>query len=320
MNATEFFDVTVDTIVQEADGVLSLALSHPMDRALPSWEPGAHLDVLLPTGTLRQYSLCSTPGSASWRIAVLREHAGRGGSAFIHDELRPGTKVQVREPRNNFPLAPAPEYLFIAGGIGITPILPMLRQATDAGRPWRLLYLGRSRKSMPFLEELSVYGDRVHIHASDESGRFALPDLLGQPDATVHLYACGPGPLLAAIGLLTAGWDDPSRSHFERFAADPAETARTALGEKRNSAFTLELADGTEVPVAGDCSALEALEEAGVPVVSSCREGICGTCETPVLAGDIDHRDSLLSDAEKARMDTMMICVSRGRGRLTLGI
>jgi ferredoxin len=173
---------------------------------------------------------------------------------------------------------------------------------------------------MPFLDELSVYGDRVHIHASDESGRFALPDLLGQHDATFHLYACGPGPLLTAIGQLTATWDDPSRSQFERFAADPTGTTGTAPDGEANGAFVLELADGTEVPVAGDCSALEALEKAGVPVVSSCREGICGTCETPVLAGDIDHRDSLLSDAEKACMDTMMICVSRGRGRLTLGI
>ncbi|WP_427006187.1 PDR/VanB family oxidoreductase [Pseudarthrobacter sp. H2] len=320
MNTTEFFDVTVDTIVREADGVLSLALSHPPGRALPSWEPGAHIDLLLPTGTLRQYSLCSTPGSPRWRVAVLRERAGRGGSAFIHDELQPGTKVQVREPRNNFALAPAPEYLFIAGGIGITPILPMLRQATEAGRPWRLLYLGRSRKSMAFLEELSVHGNRVHLHASDESGRFCLADLLSQSDGTFHLYACGPGPLLAAIGLLTAAWEDPSRSHFERFAADPAETAGAAADREGDSPFILELADGTEVTVASDCSALEALENAGVPVVSSCREGICGTCETPVLAGDIDHRDSLLSDSEKASMDTMMICVSRGRSRLTLGI
>jgi ferredoxin-NADP reductase len=320
MNAPEFFDVTVDTIVREAEGVLSLALSHPMDQALPGWEPGAHIDLLLPTGTLRQYSLCSTPGSASWRIAVLREHSGRGGSAIIHDELRPGTKVQVRAPRNNFCLAPAPEYLFIAGGIGITPILPMLRQATGAGRPWRLLYLGRTRNSMPFLEELGVYGDRVQVHASDENGRFPLSGLLGQPDAAFHLYACGPAPLLAAIGLLTAEWDDPSRSHFERFAADPSESAVQDPGTEGANAFVLELADGTEVPVPGDSSALEALEKAGVPVVSSCREGICGTCETPVLAGEIDHRDSLLSDAEKACMDTMMICVSRGRGRLTLGI
>lgn len=320
MNAADFFDVTVDTIVPEADGVLSLALSHPLGRRLPSWEPGAHIDLLLPTGTLRQYSLCSTPGAPGWRIAVLRESAGRGGSAFIHDELRPGTKVQVREPRNNFALTPASEYLFIAGGIGITPILPMLRQSTDAGRPWRLLYLGRSRKSMAFLEELRIYGNQVQIHASDEGGRLDLSDLLTPSDATFHLYACGPVPLLAAIGQLTATWEEQSRSHFERFEADPAETTNAAINGKGNIPFVLELADGTEVTVASDCSALEALEKAGVPVISSCREGICGTCETPVLAGEIDHRDSLLSDAEKASMDTMMICVSRGRDRLTLGI
>lgn len=320
MNATDFFDVTVDTIVREADGVLSLALSHPLGRDLPNWEPGAHIDMLLPTGTLRQYSLCSTPGTAGWRIAVLRESAGRGGSAFIHDELRPGTKVRVREPRNNFALASASEYLFIAGGIGITPILPMLRKATDAGRPWRLLYLGRSRKSMAFLEELSIYGKQVQIHASDEGGRLDLSDLLSPPDATFHLYACGPSPLLADIGHLTGTWVDPSRLHFERFAADLAESPGADINREGNSPFVLELADGTEVTVASDRSALEALEEAGIPVVSSCREGICGTCETPVVAGMIDHRDSLLSEAEKASMDTMMICVSRGQERLTLGI
>ncbi len=314
MKLTEFFDVTVSAINRESDCVLSLVLTHPLEEALPEWEPGAHVDVLLPNGVLRQYSLCSEPGNSHWRIAVLREPNGRGGSAYVHDELQPGTKVQIRAPRNNFALAAANEYVFIAGGIGITPILPMIRRAAEGSVPWRLVYLGRSRKSMAFLDELEAYGPNVHIHADDENGLFPLADLLNTADAGFHLYTCGPGPLLKVIQSMTDSWADQSRFHFEKFVPDPADAA-AAAPVAGDHAFTVELADGTEVEVGADTSILKALEDAGVPVLSSCREGICGTCETTVLAGEIDHRDSLLSEDERAAMDTMMICVSRCRGR-----
>ena len=305
----DFFDVEVTRIERASDSVAALRLEHLRGEALPAWEAGAHVDVLLPNGLLRQYSLCSRPEDGFWRLGVLREPAGRGGSAWIHDELVPGTKVQVRGPRNNFALEPAGEYLFIAGGIGITPILAMVRQAEAAGTAWKLLYLGRSRASMAFREELAGYGDRIHIHADDESGIFDLAPVLGGLDATAHIYACGPAPLLGALDRLTAGWAD--RYHFERFSPGPAEGAQMAGDHE----FTVETADGTEVAVPAGTTILQALMDAGIPVLNSCREGICGTCETPVVSGEPDHRDSLLSDEEREAGDTMMICVSRCKGR-----
>ncbi|MCG2622490.1 PDR/VanB family oxidoreductase [Arthrobacter sp. I2-34] len=306
----DFFDVEVTEIEAASDSVLALRLEHPQGDALPGWQPGAHVDVLLPNGLLRQYSLCSRPEDSFWRLGVLREPAGRGGSAWIHDELRPGTKLQVRGPRNNFALEPAGRYLFIAGGIGITPILPMVRQAEAAGADWTLLYLGRSRTSMAFRDELVGYGDRVRFHADDESGIFPLQPLLAGLDPAAQVYACGPAPLLNALDTLTADWS--GRYHFERFTAAPEAAGAPA---KEDTEFVVETADGTEITVPADTTILQALMDAGVPVLNSCREGICGTCETPVISGEIDHRDALLSDEERAAGDTMMICVSRCRGR-----
>lgn len=312
-----FIAVEVADIAQESESVLSLRIVRPGGLALPHWSPGSHIDVLLPNGLLRQYSLCSEPGDAHWRLGVLREPSGRGGSAYIHDQLRPGAQLRIRGPRNNFALNPAPEYLFIAGGIGITPILPMLRAAESSGTPWRLLFLGRSRSSMAFTGELSRYGDKVQMHADDESGLYPLGELLGDPAAAFHAYVCGPGPLLDYIATLTSRWQDPSRFRFERFVADPAASA-PAPGDHE---FTVQTTGGLEVQVPAGTSILCALEGLGVQVLNSCREGICGTCETPVLAGEIDHRDSLLSEEEQAAGDTMMICVSRCKGgRLVLDI
>ncbi|GAA1873022.1 PDR/VanB family oxidoreductase [Paeniglutamicibacter psychrophenolicus] len=312
-----FFEVEVAEIRTESSGVLSLHLAHPAALPLPGWTPGSHIDVLLPNGLLRQYSLCSEAGARRWRLGVLREPAGRGGSAYVHDDLRPGARVKVREPRNNFGLQPAPEYLFIAGGIGITPILPMLAAAEESGIPWRMVYLGRSLESMAFTAELARYGDKVHVHADDTAGLYPLKELLGDAEAAFHTYACGPGPLLDFIASLAAGWEDKTRFHSERFVADPAATA-PADGDHE---FTVETTDGVTVQVPVGTSILDALAEAGVPVLNSCREGICGTCETPVVSGDIDHRDSLLSEEERQAGDTMMICVSRCKGlRMILDI
>ncbi|MFF7945315.1 PDR/VanB family oxidoreductase [Streptomyces griseorubiginosus] len=299
-------ELVVERREPAADGVLALTLRHPLGDQLPAWEPGAHIDVLLGPGLERQYSLCGDPADrARWRIAVLREPVGRGGSAHVHEQVNQGDKVRVRGPRNHFALRPAPRYLFIAGGIGITPILPMLAAAEAEGAQWTLLYGGRTRNSMAFTEELSVYGDRVTVAPQDETGLLDLPSVLdGVPEGTL-VYCCGPGPLLDAVeqrcpaGLL----------HVERFAPKEQE-------EGENTEFEVELAQtGTTVTVAPDVSVLDAVRASGVEVLFSCTEGTCGTCETDVLDGTPDHRDSVLTDEEREAGETMMICVSRCRGK-----
>src|SRR5262245_48929690 len=190
-----------------ADGVALLTLTDPAGHDLPGWAPGAHIDLVLPeVGLIRHYSLCGDPDEGSaWRIGVLRQPAGRGGSAYVHDALRAGSLVEVRGPRNNFPLVDAERYLFVAGGIGITPILPMLKEVDARGRPWELLYGGRSRSSMAFLDELRPYGNRVRVHPRDEAGALPLPSVLGMPRPDTAVYCCGPEPLLTAVEDWCAG-------------------------------------------------------------------------------------------------------------------
>ena len=209
-----------------ADGVVLLTLTDPAGHDLPGWAPGAHIDLILPDiGLIRHYSLCGSPDNPSeWRIGVLRQPNGRGGSAYVYDALRAGTRVEVRGPRNNFPLVDAERYLFVAGGIGITPILPMIEAATADGRPWELLYGGRSRSSMAFLDELSGYGDRVRVHARDEAGDLSLASVLAEPRPDTLVYCCGPEPLLGAVEDWCAGWP-AGALHTERFAARRAAPA-----------------------------------------------------------------------------------------------
>jgi ferredoxin-NADP reductase len=299
-------ELVVDHREFAADGVLALTLRHPLGEPLPAWEPGAHVDVLPAPGLERQYSLCGDPADRSaWRIAVLRERPGRGGSAHVHEQLGEGGKVRVRGPRNNFRLEPAPRYRFVAGGIGITPILPMLAAAEAAGADWTLLYGGRTRESMAFVEDLGRYGDRVTIAPEDESGLLDLPSVLDDVPEGTLVYCCGPGPLLDAVearcpsGVL----------RVERFRPKEQETGG-------DTAFEVELAQsGRTLTVAPDVSVLDAVRAAGVEVLYSCTEGTCGTCETDVLDGEPDHRDSVLTDDERAAGETMMICVSRCRGK-----
>jgi ferredoxin-NADP reductase len=320
-----FTRLTVAELREEAAGVVSVLLENPDGGALPGWEPGAHIDVLLPDGLLRQYSLCSDPAdSARWRVAVLREPDGRGGSRYIHEQLRPGDVVEIRGPKHNFRgTAAAGERVFIAGGIGITPLLPMVSAASAAGEPWRLLYLGRSRRSMAFLDELAALdpdGTRTRIHAKDDAGPLDLAGYLAEAGGAV-VYACGPGRLLSELREAhSAG--AVAGLVFEDFGAGLAETPDGgAAGEADNAPFVVETADGTEVAVSANESILDALHRAGVPALNSCRKGTCGTCETPVLDGVPEHRDDILSEEEREANDTMMICVSRCRGeRLVLDI
>jgi ferredoxin-NADP reductase len=295
-----------------AEGVVLLTLRPPAGGPVPSWEPGAHVDVEVATGLTRQYSLCGDPADRSaLLIAVLREPAGRGGSRAVHEDLAEGDVVTVRGPRNNFPLVPADRYLFIAGGIGITPLRPMLATAEAAGADWRLVYGGRTRQAMAFRTELCrTYGDRVTVCPQDEAGLLDLDALRAGTAPGTEVYCCGPAPLLAAV---EARWPADSL-HVERFA--PVED--TGL----RSAFEIDLAaSGRTLVVPAGRSILETLEEAGVQVLWSCREGTCGTCETAVLDGEPDHRDALLTEEERAACDTMMICVSRSRSaRLVLDL
>ncbi|MFJ4834701.1 PDR/VanB family oxidoreductase [Streptomyces sp. NPDC088747] len=296
-------ELVVERMESAAENVVALTLRHPLGEELPGWEPGAHIDVLLRPGLERQYSLCGDPADRrTWRIAVLREPAGRGGSAHVHGELSEGDKVRVRGPRNNFALQAAPRYRFVAGGIGITPILPMLAAAQAAGAEWTLLYGGRTRGSMAFTGELARYGDRVTIAPQDETG---LLDLTALDAPGTLVYCCGPGPLLDAVEERCP----PALLRVERFQPKVQESGPD--GE-----FEVELSrSGRTLTVPAGVSVLDTVRAAGVEVLYSCTEGTCGTCETDVLEGVPDHRDSVLDDEEREAGETMLICVSRCRGK-----
>ncbi|MEU1518166.1 PDR/VanB family oxidoreductase [Streptomyces sp. NPDC005811] len=279
-----------------AEGVVRLRLE---GRELPRWEPGAHIDLVLPSGLVRQYSLCGDPADRSaYTVATRLVEDGRGGSREVHERLLEGTEVEARGPRNRFPLAEAPAYVFVAGGIGITPLLPMLR-ALPGGADWRLLYAGRSRASMPFLAEVERFGgDRVTV----VEGRPDLDRELADLPAGAVVHCCGPEGLMAAVA------ERAPSVRVERFAP------RTAGGR----AFEVELRrSGRTLTVPADSSLLTAVraELPGTPY--SCAQGFCGTCVQRVVAGEVDHRDDLLTDAERG--DSMLICVSRAHGaRLVL--
>lgn len=309
-------DVLVRAMAWEAQDVLSLTLASPEGAALPRWDAGAHVDLVAPGGKVAQYSLCGPLDAPTWRIAVLLQRQGQGVSRHVHEQLRPGQLVRSSDPRNHFRLAPGSRYLFIAGGIGITPILPMIQVAARAGSDWELVYGGRSRRSMGFLAELEGHGPRVRLFPEDEAGRPPLADCLDRLAPQTLVYCCGPAPLIAAVESLAAerGLKPPV---VERFAAAPAGPAATADG-----AFLVKLArSGREVTVPADRPVVDVLLEQGIHVPTSCRQGVCGSCETRVLAGRVDHRDAILSDAERQRHDTMMVCVSRALdGELTLDL
>ncbi|MER7433320.1 PDR/VanB family oxidoreductase [Pseudonocardia alni] len=295
-----------------ADDVVLLTLRDPSGAELPEWTPGAHLDLVLTADLVRQYSLCGDPGERSvYRVAVLREPAGRGGSAHVHDVVAEGDTVLVRGPRNRFALVDAPGYVFVAGGIGITPLVPMIAAAHAAGADWRLVHGGRSRASMAFTELAGRHPDRVTLVPQDEAGLLDVAGILAAA-AGRPVYCCGPEGLLAAVEAEGERLGVPV--HVERFSARPG-----AL-DGPDEAFEVELSgSGTVVAVPAGCSILDALEGAGIATLSSCREGTCGTCETGVLAGEPDHRDSLLTEEEQASNEVMMLCVSRSRSpRLVL--
>lgn len=306
MSARDVARLRVQSKTAAADGVVAVELVAADGGRLKDWTPGSHIDLVLPNGMTRQYSLCGDRWDPrQYRLGVLREPGGSGGSAYVHDALEVGDVVGAGGPRNNFPLVPSPEYLFVAGGIGITPLLPMVRQAELLGARWRLLYGGRTRAAMAFLDELDACGDRVEVRPQDEHGLLDLPGFLGAPRPGVTIYACGPAPLLDAVEHTCSAWP-PHTLRTERFVGD------NSAAPARAAPFEVELArTGGSVTVATEASVLDALADAGVDVLSSCRQGTCGTCETTVLAGRPEHRDAILEDHERTADDCMFVCVSR---------
>jgi ferredoxin-NADP reductase len=331
--------LTVAERRQVARDVVTLKLMDPDAARLPDWAPGAHVTLRLTDDLSREYSLCGDRNDAhSYTVAIQREANGRGGSQWIHENLHPGTEVSVSRPRNTFRLTPASSYVFVAGGIGITPILTMVEAADSMGIPWRLLYLGHDRDRMAFshrLEQLGINGtgarpwpgataeqnrvlgyrgtDRndpgspraVFTHVSAEHGRCDLRREIGGHVEGRKVFACGPACLLEDLAVITSDWP-VGTYRAERFTA--AELAAPA----RATPFDVLLErSGRRVTVGPDVSVADALRRSGVSVVTSCGEGVCGTCELSVLRGQPDHRDSVLEPEERTRSGCFFPCVSR---------
>lgn len=309
-------DTVVTALDSVADDVVMLTLTPADGSHLPAWTPGAHLDLILSDGTdevVRQYSLCGSPGERDrYQVAVLRTPDSRGGSEAVH-RLSEGDRLRIRGPRNHFPLVRSPRYVFLAGGIGITPMIPMIEEADAAGADWVLHYGGRTSQSMAFCDLLAKYGDRVHLVPQDEAGLLDLDSVLGTPTPDTLVYCCGPEPLLQAVEASCATW--PANSlHLERF------TPKERTGDGEDTAFDVVLQrSGLTLTVDPGVTVFDAMRGAGVSVLGSCLEGICGTCEQGVLEGEVDHRDSVLDEEEQAANECMMVCVSRSLGpRLVL--
>jgi vanillate O-demethylase ferredoxin subunit len=304
----------VSRLTQEAQDVLGLELRAPDGAALPAFTAGAHVDLHLPGAICRQYSLANSPLERDrYVLGVGLAPASRGGSAYVHQRLAVGDVVEVGAPRALFGLAPhASEHLFVAGGIGITPILSMVLWCEAHGHPWRLLYCVRTRARAAYAWTLARHGDRVALHVDQETDGVP-PDLAGWLQRTppgAHVYCCGPEGLMSAVGVAAAGVGVPrSATHFERFAAPASPVSAQPAGSfnvlLRRSGKTLSVQPGQ--------SLLEALEEASVSVPFSCREGMCRSCEVPLLAGEAEHRDFVLSDEERDAHRSILPCVSRAR-------
>ena len=301
----------VESVHEVAHGVVAVTLADPQGHDLPRWEPGAHVELVLGNGHTRQYSLCgSLDRPERWTVAVRRDPQSRGGSEYVHSHLLPGDQVHARGPVNSFALVDAQAYRFIAGGIGITPLVPMIERLAQEDAAWQLLYCGRTRGSMAFAENLTVYGPRVVIWPSDEHGTADLLVHLGDPAPDTAVYCCGPERLIAVVEQRCAAWP-PGALHVERFRAPSASDQAI----RADAPFTVALArSGTTIEVGAGESILDALEARGIDAPSSCREGTCGTCETRVLEGIPDHRDYVLTPEERNSGELILPCCSRALG------
>lgn len=310
--------VVVERVTPVAEGIVRLRLVSPDGKPLPRWTPGSHIDVECGTPELsRQYSLCGDPDEAhALEIAVLHEPDGRGGSAWVHANVKAGDRLRIRGPRNHFRLDESlTKAIFIAGGIGITPVSAMARRAKALGMDYELHYSGRSRATMAFVDELAaLHGERLRVHAADEGRRNDLRTLLATPVPGAQVYACGPLRMLEALEDCCAAWPEGALrvEHFESTLA--------TLDPSKEHAFEVELKDsGLVITVPPDQTLLTALRAANVDVQSDCEEGLCGSCEVRVIAGKVDHRDVVLTRSERDANTKMMACCSRAcEGRLVL--
>ena len=320
IEATAWLEVVVRRVASAGGGVLVIDLAHPTGAPLPSFTPGAHVALRCGPDIVRHYSLCGAPDApANYRLGIKVEPQSRGGSAWIRDNVAPGARVVISLPRNNFPLVTGrADYLFVSGGIGITPILPMLAALRASGQRARLVHLCRSPAEAAFedvLRDFASFHD-VHLHFDTVAG--TLFDVEGELDRTraeTEVYCCGPTALMDLVHAYANRRGCVERYHFEFFNA-PLEP------DAARSQFVVVLAStGREISVDAGESILSALRDAGLSLESECEEGVCGTCAVRVLAGRPDHRDHYLTDAERAANDVILPCISRAQSAsLTLDL
>ncbi|MDP2506371.1 PDR/VanB family oxidoreductase [Oceanobacter sp. 3_MG-2023] len=317
--------LTVNSKAVIADGIIKLLLA---GEELPDWEPGAHIELAFPGGLVRAYSIVSGEPGRSYELAILLEPESRGGSRYVHEQVQEGDVIAATKPKNSFALEAAENYAFIAGGIGITPVLPMIRSMKRAGKPWKLYYLGRSRTRMAYMAEVEALEREqpgsVFVHIDDEVGGVDLGVLVNGLAENTAVYTCGPNGLMDALSVQIE--QRPSISlHMERFgrielvplvdAAAISDDATDAACDV-DGAFELELhKTGETINVGKDETILDCVRKVRQGLSFSCSDGYCGTCETAVLGGIPDHRDTVLSEQEREENRTMMICVSRSKTR-----
>jgi vanillate O-demethylase ferredoxin subunit len=301
-------EARLKAIREEADGILSFEFCERDGHSLPEFEAGAHIDLFLPGGLVRSYSLCNPSDRAKYVVAVNKDPKSRGGSRYLHETLRVGATVRIGAPRNNFPLDTAAAHsVFIAGGIGITPIFSMIRRLANAAASWELHYGCRSRSAAAFADELTALAERSGAKINFQfgvppQGVLPLEAICRSAPAGSHFYCCGPLGMLAAFEDATRHF--PSEvAHTEYFSAtEPAA---------KSGGFTVRLAkSGKAISIERGHTILDTVLAAGVDVPNSCREGVCGMCETGVIEGIPDHRDLVLSKSEHAANKSMMICCS----------
>ena len=312
---SDVLKVVVDGLWREGDRSLAIRLLAQNGKPLPGWLPGAHIDVHLPCGIIRQYSLTGPHGEAgagAYLLCVSRESASRGGSRYIHETLRPGQTLLISPPRNLFTLQPARRVTLLAAGIGITPLYTMALHLAAAGTPFELHYYVKRQENAAFVGEMAKTFSHSSwvVHCSDEgqSPRASLADTLGDAHAGHHLYLCGPSGFMATARRIAAekNWPE-AQVHSEAF-----QPLKTAASEHQDT-FTVTLASSGETwPVPGDKTIAQVLQENGVAVPLSCEMGMCGACLTPLMAGQADHRDTVQSEAEKsAAVQQIALCCSR---------
>jgi cytochrome P450/ferredoxin-NADP reductase len=304
--------LTITSVDEVATDVIALTLAGENGAGLPPWRPGAHLDIRLPSGRVRQYSLCGDPAQASqYRIAVLRELGGRGGSAELHNLAEVGATVSVRALRNHFPLVAAEDYLLLAGGIGVTPLLAMVRELVATGARFTVVYGGRTGSSMAFTDDLrALAGDRLTLLPADVHGLPDLESLLDGVGPSTEIYCCGPGSMISDLEKACTQRGLSSRLHLERFSA--GDELEVTFDPAENTEFEVTLArTGKTLHVPASKRLIEVVAEAVPGLSYDCEKGYCGACETSVISGVPEHRDSVLTEAERAAGASMMICVGR---------